>query len=304
MIVCKLIGGLGNQLFQYAYTETLSKQLNEDFCFDISFYGNELPAIFRLNIANRKVADESALCDYKCAELQQKIYHVLQKVIRTINHEKIGERIFQCYSWNGYCFNFDPFYYSSINSKYRGGGYRNKYVYGYFQSEKYFKAEEKMLREQFSTDVGKDALSYENKIRETNAVAFHIRLGDYQKKKNKYLNVCTDFYYENAVRYICEHVQNPQFFVFTNDIEQAGKKYFIPDNAVFVTGTCDYEDLMLMKKCKHFIISNSTFSWWGSYLSENEKKIVVAPDIWMSTSKDEPDIYFDEMVRIKTFLKE
>lgn len=122
MIVCKLIGGLGNQLFQYAYTETLSKQLNEDFCFDISFYGNELPAIFRLNIANRKVADESALCDYKCAELQQKIYHVLQKVIRTINHEKIGERIFQCYSWNGYCFNFDPFYYSSINSKYRGGG--------------------------------------------------------------------------------------------------------------------------------------------------------------------------------------
>ena len=285
MIVCTLIGGLGNQMFQYAYAEELSRKLNDDICFDLNFYNGKKPSLFTLNINNRNTVSHMQLTDFSAAQREEKIYHAFQYVIRKLNHEKIGRGMFQMYSKRGYYFNFDPFYYPSVECK-----KDNKYIYGYFQGIEYFEESQQSIRKQFVAEIGERAQAYGRKIQSCEAVAIHIRMGDYQEKRNQYMNVCTDNYYDIGIKYISRKIGNAQFFVFTNDEISVRKKSYIPKNAVIINGTKDYEDLMLMKMCKHFIISGSTFSWWGSFLSGNDSKITVAPQMWMTTLREEPAI--------------
>lgn len=296
MIVCKLIGGLGNQLFQYAYAENLAKQLNEKICLDISFYDGKLPTIYKFNIKNRITTNDITLSSYNRALKREQEYHFLQYVIRKLNHERIGKTIFASCARRGYYFNFDPFYYPSPYCQ-----KENKYVYGYFQGKQYFELVEEEIRKQISLTLpmGKRATYYEKQIKQSTAIAVHIRMGDYKLKKNKYLDVCTDEYYMEGINYIKENVKNPKFFIFTNDAEIIRKKEYLPEEAIVVTGTKDYEDLILMKACQHFVISGSTFSWWGSFLCENSRKITVSPEKWMITLKDEPAIYREDMVKVK-----
>ena len=296
MIVCKLVGGLGNQMFQYAYATELAKKMNDEICFDVDFYRDSLPAIFNLQITQKQTTDQVTLADLGVAKKMEKAYHVLQYLIRKLNHERIGAGLFHFLSQFGYYFNFDPFYYSpKICNK------KNKYIYGYYQGIEYFQSSEHEIKQQFVGMLGDTARIYENKIKECNAVAVHIRLGDYREKKNQYLNVCTDAYYSRGINYIKEHVDNSHFFVFTNDANLVRQKGYIPRDAIIIEKTKDYEDLMLMKACKHFVISGSTFSWWGSYLSENEMKITIAPKVWMNTLLDEPAITKrSDLVRLET----
>ncbi len=295
MIVCKLIGGLGNQMFQYAYAEALAQYLQDDICFDNSYYEGKEPAIFKFDIKYRDAEMNVEKSDFTIAKKKEKLYHVLEYVIRKLNHEEIGQKLFHWYSKQGYYFNFDPFYYPSIKTK-----KQNKFIYGYFQGLQYFKSVEENIKKEFTADLSECAKKYERQIEDCEAVAIHIRLGDYQNRKNQYLNVCTDVYYEKGIKYINEHVNNPFFFVFTNNEKEVRSKKYIPSEAVFITGTKDYEDILLMKKCKHFVISASTFSWWGSYLSEYEEKITVIPEIWMTTLKKDSAITMrDDMVKIE-----
>lgn len=296
MIVCKLMGGLGNQMFQYAYALALAKKLKDEICFDNDFYKGENPTLFKLQIVQKNIVKEKELPDLKAAKRAEKVYHIIQFIIRKINHEKIGIGLFQKLSSRGYYFNFDPFYYPSVVCD-----RNNKYIYGYFQGIQYFEPIEEEIRKQFTSKIGDVARKYASTIKKCNAVAVHIRLGDYHKRKNQYLNVCTDIYYTRGINYIRNHVEKPVFFVFTNDSDSIKKKSYIPDDAIIVEGTKDYEDLMLMKSCKHFVISGSTFSWWGSFLSENTSKITVAPKNWMTTLRAEPAITKRlDLVRIET----
>lgn len=285
MIVCKLMGGLGNQMFQYAYASELSKRLNDELCFDIDSYGEKKPAIFNLDITHRNTVNSIELHDFEQARKAAKTYHVLQYVIRKLNHEKIGINLFQTLSKHGYYFNFDPFFYPSIPCN-----RKNKYVYGYFQGTQYFEMINEEIKKQFNSSISDVAKKYEIMIKGCNAIAVHIRLGDYCDRKNRYLNVCTDTYYAKGINYIRENVEDPVFFIFTNDPNSVKEKNYIPKNAIFVEGTKDYEDLMLMKMCRNFVISGSTFSWWGSYLSENSNKVTVIPKVWMTTLRHDPAI--------------
>lgn len=295
MIVCKLMGGLGNQMFQYAYAMALAKQFHDSICLDNSFYQGKIPTILKFNIPYHITLENCSLTDYSKAKKKEQSYHIQQKFIRSINHEKIGEKLFHRYSKKGYYFNYDPFYYSSIHSD-----SENKYVYGYFQGEKYFKSVETQVRNAFTLKVPLSKIADEcaTQIETSNAVAIHIRLGDYTKRKNKYLYVCNEQYYLNATEYVFEHIENPQFFVFTDNIRRAKDMISLPNKTVYVEGTTDYEDLILISKCKHFIISNSTFSWWGAYLSGNTTKVIAVPNKWMLGLKEEPAIYLSEMIKI------
>lgn len=285
MIVCTLIGGLGNQMFQYAYAEELAREFNEDICFDLSFYKNSKPSIFKLHINKRNTISNVDLTDISKAKMEEHIYHVIQYVIRKINHERIGCSLFHSYCKRGYYFNFDPFYYPFVECK-----TKNKYIYGYFQGIEYFEKSQQSIKSQFNAEISQKAKEYEEMMQQCKAVAIHVRMGDYCEKKNQYLNVCTDNYYHNSIKYIRKIVTNPTFFVFTNDKVAIRRKSYLPDNAVIIDGTQDYEDLMLMKRCQNFIISGSTFSWWGSYLSDNKDKITVAPKVWMTTLREDPAI--------------
>ena len=146
--------------------------------------------------------------------------------------------------------------------------------------------------------MSESAVRYAELMEGTEAVAVHIRLGDYTRRKNRYLYVCTDQYYRNAITYIYEHVSNPCFFIFTNDIRAVQKKDYLHGNMIYIEETKDTDAMMLMSLCRYFIISNSTFSWWGAYLSGSERKMTVAPEQWIRTAAETPAIYLDEMITV------
>lgn len=289
------MGGLGNQLFQYAYAYSIAKKYNENLCLDLSSYKqNKKPSIYKLDI-KYKTRYSISLKKNKKMIVIQFLYHIAQKIIRIHNKERIGKRIFDFLTSYGYYYNFDPYYYNDILCT-----KKTKYVYGYFQSEKYFDSVKKDIINQFvyNGEISEVAKHYKNLIENSNAIALHIRLGDYTKKANKYLNVCNNDYYKKSVEFINCKVKNPQFFVFTNDIESSKQLEFIPNNAIFIEGTSAEEDFFLMQQCKFFIISNSTFSWWASYLSRYDEKLTIVPFKWMNTTKDEIDIYRKDMIKI------
>ena len=131
-----------------------------------------------------------------------------------------------------------------------------------------------------------------------NSVSVHIRRGDYLSQYNEYIynNICTEAYYQKAIELIRTKVSNPVFFVFSNNIQEAQQILFGTDVVYFDGATIsDYEDwydMYLMTQCKHNIIANSTFSWWGAWLNQNEDKIVIAPSKWTNTF-DYKDVYPD-----------
>lgn len=299
MIIVKLMGGLGNQMFQYAYAYNLAKKFNEELFVDTRFY----PADGKININDLMVPElknweeaQIKKSERKYTIMMQKIYHVLQKLIRImLRTDKLGEKLFNIFSKRGYCFNFDPYFYEYKKET------ANTYLYGYFQGEQYFKEVVLDIKQQFKvkTQLSENTKKTAEQIEQVNSVALHIRLGDYTQKKNCDLYVCTKKYYEDAIKYFKNNVEEPRFFVFTNDLEEAKKLVDFPEETFFVENTQDYEDLALMYKCKHFIISNSTFSWWGAYLSENPYKKIVAPDKFRRTQNDEPAIYIKDMIKIE-----
>ena len=171
----------------------------------------------------------------------------------------------------------------------------NVYLDGYWQNEKYFKDIEEIIRKEFTlkNPFNKIISGIAEKISETNSVSLHIRRGDYVKDKitNQLHGVCSLDYYLNAINRILEKVSKPSFFIFSDDIEWAKNNlklnystFFISDNLIK-----DSEELVLMSKCKHNIIANSSFSWWGAWLNQNPQKIVIAPKQWFKDSSIKTD---------------
>jgi len=248
MITVKLMGGLGNQMFQYAFGFALAKRSRIDIILDIGFFkrkGNWTIRNYELeqfNVSKNKICDKNSL-----------IHRALRKI------------------------------------------YKSKYYFeGYFQSEKYFADYTEEIRNEFQF---KERLQ----IPEGNTVAIHIRRGDYVKFADIHL-VCTPAYYENAIAYVKSKVENPVFYVFSEDLKWVKENINIPSNSIFV----DYNpnlpsshDMQLMSLCKHQIISNSSYSWWAAWLNQNPNKIVVAPDKWFNDDRD-MDIYTDYMIRVST----
>lgn len=160
------------------------------------------------------------------------------------------------------------------------------YLNGYFQSEKYFKNIEHIIRNdlRFKKDsLGKEGEIYKQQIAKRNSVGLHVRRGDYLTSPLH--NVCTMKYYTRAITYMQDHVASPHFFIFSDDITWCRENISIP-SCSFVTipsaQNNPIRDLRLMSLCKHNIISNSTFSWWAAWLNNNNGKLVVTPNRWFT----------------------
>ena len=121
-----------------------------------------------------------------------------------------------------------------------------------------------------------------NEISEKNSVCISVRRGDFFNAENeKTFGVCTIQYYINAVEIMNEKVDAPIYYVFSDDISWCKKNLRFDGEVEFVPQDMPvYETLRLMYTCKHFIISNSTFGWWGQYLSRNNDKVVISPSRW------------------------
>jgi len=168
---------------------------------------------------------------------------------------------------------------------------KNAYIDGYWQNEKYFKGIEGIIKKEFTLKNLPSPLfcKLSNEMVNSESVSIHIRRGDYihSKETNKVHGVCSLNYYNQAIKIINGFVEDPTFFVFSDEIDWAKNNLKLNYPTLFVSNKLmkDSEELILMSKCKHNIIANSSFSWWGAWLSENSHKIVIAPNQWFSEKR-------------------
>lgn len=177
------------------------------------------------------------------------------------------------------------------------------YIEGYWQSEKYFlDIREKIVETYRFPKLPEQLHVWEERIRNSCAVSMHIRRGDYLRFP--YLqNICTVDYYRRSMDYFRESLpEMPVFYIFTNDPSWAeahfqGKDcYFVKGN----TGTDSFRDMQLMSLCRHHIVANSSFSWWGAWLGQNPDKVVIAPERWVNLPEDgKTDVIPEDWVTVK-----
>ena len=275
MIIGKIIGGLGNQMFQYTFYEYLSNLKNLNLKVDLSPFENyslhngyELERAFGLTL--------QPASDIECNRLKTK-FPISFKVENKILNKNIlfGKTHFA--ERNFY-----------LNPNIFKCNYPDFYVEGYFQTDKYAKHFESFTREAFTfkTQLTKS----EHELLTGNCVSIHIRGGDYiGVKANNLLfgGICTQHYYQQAITKIKQLVKNPHFLIFTNDVNHA-KSILKHENFKIVnwnTGNNSFRDMYLMSLCKHNIIANSSFSWWGAWLNSHADKIVISPKKWINGDK-------------------
>jgi hypothetical protein len=181
------------------------------------------------------------------------------------------------------------------------------YLSGYWQTEKYFSDIENLIREDFRIIKPLDGqnLGIAEKIKHTESVSIHLRGRDYinRVETKKIHFTCDNSYYERSLSFIREKIKNPHFFVFSDDPEWAKKFLKTNHSFTFVEGNSwnktSYEDLRLMSLCRHNIIANSSFSWWGAWLNLNVDKIVVAPKKWFAdTERNSQDLIPDGWIKL------
>lgn len=278
MVITNIIGGLGNQMFQYAAGRALSLKYKTPLLLDISGYakyglhqGFELQKIF-----NSKAEIASNTDIYKILGWQSLPFfrRVLSRsgmaVLRHKNY--IIEPYFH--------------YWPSFNQL-----TKDSFLQGYWQSEKYFTDVAEEIRKDFTFKIPMKNKNAELvlQMHQNNSVSLHIRRGDYvsNPKVMSVHGLCSVKYYQMAIKYIAEQVHSPNFYIFSDDILWVKNNlkidfphYYINQNH----GAESFNDMRLMSLCKHNIIANSSFSWWGAWLNANIDKLVVAPHQWFATN--------------------
>jgi hypothetical protein len=284
MIIVRITGGLGNQMFQYAAARSLAKDRGCSFKLDLSIcYENKDKdwgyTFNRLNIIEDAASEqEISLLKNKNAKSPRKLIH---RIIRNLTIKKIKH--FKEVD----CFAFDKMLYKTNLPIYIQGG---------FVSLKYFDKYRDIFLKEFlpKNDISGKNKEFAEHISSCNSVSVHIRRGDYvfDETANKKNGLLALDYYERAIDIIKSKIDDPVFFVFSNDKEWAAGNFKFDGQIAFVNHNNDefgYEDVRLMSLCKSNIIANSTFSWWGAYLNLNPEKIVIAPQNWLAYKKTNPE---------------
>lgn len=262
MIIVKLQGGLGNQLFQWAFAKSLQLKYNTDLILDINFLLQNISGITKRNYEL-----------YKFPKLKSEPIIKIQQ-----------------------------YYYGSIindNSNINNIKYNNTnlLLHGYFQHKKYISLYHDSIC-QFLQPNLKDININSNlleKITNTNSVSVHVRRNDYLTS-NGFHPVQPIGYYNNAISKIKEY---DNLFVFSDDINWC-KNYLSYKNIHFIENLDCVQDLWLMSLCKHNIIANSSFSWWAAYLNRNVNKTVIAPQTWFGSSNlDNDSLVMDDWITIE-----
>ena len=263
MIIIEMCGGLGNQMFQYALYTKL-KMLGKEVKLDLtSFKSRHALRKFELDIFN---------VDYDIATGRDIRKYKKTGLLSRLSCTKNDENIYKENLDEG----FQPVVFS----------FDDKYLQGYWQCEKYFEDIKDVLLKKFTCPRYDEKKFNEIllQVTKTESVSLHIRRGDYLWEQNAkvYGNICTLNYYKNAISYMRREINNAVFFLFTNDIEWVKDNIYEEGMTIVDCNTKerDYLDMFLMSQCKHNIIANSSFSWWGAWLNTNADKKVIAPKRW------------------------
>lgn len=297
MLIIKLFGGLGNQMFQYAFGRKLALKTHVPLFLDTfsGFRDDFYKRTYSLDIFNiqANILDQKTI--QKINRLQQptgrkdKILNVFNTCLGGFNPLFINEKHYQ-YDEN----------ILSTNAPLT-------YLSGYWQSEKYFGDIAATIRQNFSfkTSISSNNLALLKEIQENNSVCFHLRRlhgianGQVNNEGVDFHGASGQSYHEKAIQILSEKEKNLHFYVFADSPEWAKENIKLPFPTTFIEGNADYEDLQLMSLCKHHIIANSSFSWWAAWLNANPSKIVAAPDEWFANkSVNTKDIYPSSWFRL------
>jgi hypothetical protein len=278
MIISKLIGGLGNQMFQYAAGAALAQKKMCQFKIDISAFENySLHNGYELDIFNITGELASKTEVQSLTGAHSKIGMMVRRKLQLNKKTHIIEKEF----------NYNKNFFDEKESA---------YLEGYWQSYRYPESCEKIIRNEFTFKSEPVGLNYDlaQNITNSNSVSVHIRRGDYITNPN--FNGVHGFigldYYLKALQQIEDIIELPKFFVFSDDIDWVKNNLKLSENACYVShnkGNRSYEDMRLMSMCKHNIIANSTFSWWAAWLNSNPKKVVIAPANWFANTSVVPN---------------
>ena len=276
MIIVKVLGGLGNQMFQYASARSLAVSQNADLKMDIS--GFEKYQLRKYTLDQFHIAGHFAQPGnlHRIEQLRNKISNkILLKLLHSFKDNNVTyvkeKRLF------------------AYDSRIKRLNNSIVYLYGYWQHPNYFNQHKDKLLKEFTLKKKPDEKNKKilDNIQSDNSVAIHVRRGDYlsNPKANKFHGLCRLDYYDTAVAYMKKKINKPVFYIFSDDPAWVKKNITIGEN-VYV---CDInppskgiEDFRLMRNCRHFILANSSFSWWAAWLSEHHKKIVIAPKKWLN----------------------
>lgn len=295
MVIIRMTGGLGNQMFQYALYLKL-KFMGKEVKFD-DFTEYELPGARPIQLWVFGI-DYPKASQYELDKMTDGFLWFAHRIRRKIFGRKSLEYHEKDCNFDEKVLQKDP-----------------AYLTGYFQSEKYFADIREQVGEAFSFSpvicerLDQASLSmmkdYREQIEKTLSVSLHIRRGDYLENRKVYGDICTPEYYDSAIEMMKEQFITPVFYVFSNDEEwvvewckEQEDKYhscFVP--VIGFPEEKGYLAMSLMSLCKHHIVANSSFSWWGAWLNKNPDKIVAAPAKWFN-NQDCYDIYTKEMIKI------
>ena len=263
MRLIKMIGGLGNQMFIYAFYLQMRKRFS-DTRIDLSdmrhyhaHNGYELDRVF--GISDREFC----------------IAKPLKKVLEFLFFKVILERKQNLETMEAFTKSY---------------AYPFLYFKGFYQSERFFKDVEGEVRQAFAFDLNKanaESQTLARQIQENpHAVSLHVRRGDYMDPKfyKRYGTVCSQAYFQRAVEMMLAQVPQAHFYIFSDDVEWVQQNLRLPRATVVSCnrGADSWQDMMLMSLCRHNIICNSTFSWWGAWLNANPEKRVIAPSRWLA----------------------
>ena len=278
MKIVKIKGGIGNQLFQYAFALTLKKETDDNIKLDfLSCYGTK---------------------DQTCLDVLKKFNLSLEEASKKEIKDTAG--LLNHYPLLSFRYRVSTFlailfcksYFFEKNREYLDVKKIKDFSYfdGYWQSWKYANhikdiLEKDLIPVEPLSEKAKEMIA---QVSSENSVFIGIRRGDYvssRKSRKRYDNFSMS-YYLSSIKAIKEKVEDPVFYVFSNDIEWCKKNVDFGDNIVVYrekdNQVSDFEELLIMSNCKHAIILNSTFHWWAAFLIKNKKKIVIAPSEWFA----------------------
>jgi hypothetical protein len=290
MIIVKIAGGLGNQMFQYAAGIALAEKLGMECKFDLDWFDNhhihnglELSSVFNLKLPVASSADKKLVFGFF-----QFIYQWLGDKLFS---KKLSflRRPFLLLEGD-----YDHYYSHHIFSK-------HIYMVGYWQGEIYtLKSDGMFVFSRILNDATQKWLkTIQNRA---SSVSLHVRRGDYisDKKSANAMGTCTIDYYQAAINLMANQLEEPIFFIFSDDLNWCRESLAINHPVHYVDGNIgDHSsfDMLLMSACRHHIIANSSFSWWGARLAKSKKQIVIAPKPWFNTATENEDkLYCDEWI--------
>jgi hypothetical protein len=263
MLYMEFAGGLGNQMFQYAFYRRLKEMGKEVKCVITNDQNSNRPFCLDIfpNVQMELISDTDDYYDIKAQYLKRGYV------------KKIINRLFPATR---------RYYFENENTIIDNDAFilSNKIISGYFQGIEYVKPIESIIKNEFKFPVGEPKLANFIDDLPKDAVSIHIRRGDYLELSDIYGGICTKKYYSDAIEYMRNNNQS-SFIVLSNDQEWV-KKNIVIENAVYIEKTMfdyyqDWYDMCIMSCCKNNIIANSSFSWWGAWLNNNVGKKVILP---------------------------